>query len=53
VRVLGHGEPHDLSLAEHPHIRILGWEDMDPAEEPPNRWAERLAGAPEVGHTRG
>jgi HD-GYP domain-containing protein (c-di-GMP phosphodiesterase class II) len=53
VRILGHGEPYDLPLCEHRHIRILGWEDMDPVVELPNRWAERLAGAPEAGHARG
>lgn len=39
VRVLGHREPYELALAEHPYIRIVGWEDMDPAPVRPNRWA--------------
>jgi HD-GYP domain-containing protein (c-di-GMP phosphodiesterase class II) len=39
VRVLGHGEPHELPLAEHPYIRIVGWEDMDPTPARPNHWA--------------
>jgi HD-GYP domain-containing protein (c-di-GMP phosphodiesterase class II) len=33
VRVLGDGEPYDLPLAEHPEVRIAGWEDMDVALE--------------------
>jgi HD-GYP domain-containing protein (c-di-GMP phosphodiesterase class II) len=42
VRILGDGEPYDLPLAEHPRIKILGWEDTDaaPAEpKPTRRWA--------------
>ena len=38
VRVLGDGEPYEVSLAEHPELRIVGWEDMDPAPEAPRRW---------------
>jgi HD-GYP domain-containing protein (c-di-GMP phosphodiesterase class II) len=32
VRVLSHGAPHDFSLAEHPRVKIAGWEGMDPPE---------------------
>jgi HD-GYP domain-containing protein (c-di-GMP phosphodiesterase class II) len=39
VRVLGDGEPYELALDEHPAIRILGWEDMDPAPARSRRWA--------------
>jgi HD-GYP domain-containing protein (c-di-GMP phosphodiesterase class II) len=39
VRVLGDGEPYDLALAEHPHVRIRGWEDMDPAPALLRHWA--------------
>ena len=39
VRVLGHGEPHDLPLLDHPHVRIRGWEDMDPAPALLSNWA--------------
>jgi HD-GYP domain-containing protein (c-di-GMP phosphodiesterase class II) len=38
VRVLGDGEPYELPLADHPELRILGWEDMDPAPEHPRHW---------------
>jgi HD-GYP domain-containing protein (c-di-GMP phosphodiesterase class II) len=46
VRVLGDGEPYDLPLADHPRLRIVGWEDADdavgpaPAQpQPAGRWA--------------
>ena len=39
VRVLGHGDPYELALTDHPEIRIVGWEDMDPAPAPPQHWA--------------
>jgi HD-GYP domain-containing protein (c-di-GMP phosphodiesterase class II) len=41
VRVLGDGDPYELPLAEHPELRIVGWEDMDPAPAAsrPQRWA--------------
>jgi HD-GYP domain-containing protein (c-di-GMP phosphodiesterase class II) len=39
VRVLGDGQPYELPLADHPEVRILGWEDMDPAPEHPKRWS--------------
>jgi HD-GYP domain-containing protein (c-di-GMP phosphodiesterase class II) len=39
VRVLGDGDPYELPLSDHPGIRILGWEDMDPAPVRPRRWA--------------
>jgi HD-GYP domain-containing protein (c-di-GMP phosphodiesterase class II) len=39
VRVLGDGDPYELPLADHPEIRIVGWEDMDPAPARPQRWA--------------
>jgi HD-GYP domain-containing protein (c-di-GMP phosphodiesterase class II) len=40
VRVLGHGEPYDLPLADHPEIRIAGWEDMkEPTSPSARRWA--------------
>jgi HD-GYP domain-containing protein (c-di-GMP phosphodiesterase class II) len=39
VRVLGDGEPYELPLAEYPEVRIVGWEDMDPAPARPRRWA--------------
>ncbi len=38
VRVLGDGEPYDLALADHPHVRIRGWEDMDPAPAAVRHW---------------
>jgi HD-GYP domain-containing protein (c-di-GMP phosphodiesterase class II) len=28
VRVVGHGRPYELALADHPELRIAGWEDM-------------------------
>jgi HD-GYP domain-containing protein (c-di-GMP phosphodiesterase class II) len=39
VRVLGDGDPYELSLADHPYLRIVGWEDMDPAPAPRQHWA--------------
>jgi hypothetical protein len=39
VRVLGHGDPYELALTDHPGIRIVGWEDMDPAPARSGRWA--------------
>jgi HD-GYP domain-containing protein (c-di-GMP phosphodiesterase class II) len=39
VRVLGDGEPYELPLAEYPEVRIVGWEDMDPAPTRQSRWA--------------
>jgi HD-GYP domain-containing protein (c-di-GMP phosphodiesterase class II) len=41
VRILGDGDPYEMALADHPEIRILGWEDMDPApaREREQRWA--------------
>jgi HD-GYP domain-containing protein (c-di-GMP phosphodiesterase class II) len=40
VRVLGHGEPYDLPLADHPEIGIAGWEDMkEPTSPSARRWA--------------
>ena len=39
VRVLGDGEPYELALAGERSLRIVGWEDMDPAPAPVQRWA--------------
>jgi HD-GYP domain-containing protein (c-di-GMP phosphodiesterase class II) len=39
VRVLGDGDPYELPLADHPYLRIIGWEDMDPAPAPYQHWA--------------
>jgi HD-GYP domain-containing protein (c-di-GMP phosphodiesterase class II) len=46
VRVLGDGEPYDLPLADHPHVRIRGWEDMDPAPAARHWIVETESGAP-------
>jgi HD-GYP domain-containing protein (c-di-GMP phosphodiesterase class II) len=46
VRVLGDGEPYDLPLADHPHVRIRGWEDMDPAPAARHWLVETESGAP-------
>jgi HD-GYP domain-containing protein (c-di-GMP phosphodiesterase class II) len=35
VRVIGDGAPYDLPLAEHPRLRIVGWEDFAPQERLP------------------
>ena len=45
VRILGDGEPYDLPLADHPRLRIVGWEDASPAPaqaEPAGHWAVGL-----------
>jgi HD-GYP domain-containing protein (c-di-GMP phosphodiesterase class II) len=41
VRILGDGEPYDLPLADNSRIRIVGWDDMDPAPAVPavQHWA--------------
>jgi HD-GYP domain-containing protein (c-di-GMP phosphodiesterase class II) len=39
VRVLGDGDPYELPLLDHPALRIIGWEDMDPAPARVQRWA--------------
>lgn len=39
VRVLGDGDPYEVALADHPEIRIVGWEDMSPAPARERRWA--------------
>jgi HD-GYP domain-containing protein (c-di-GMP phosphodiesterase class II) len=42
VRVIGDGAPYDLPLVDHPRIQIVGWEDMGPALEAPEKvggWA--------------
>jgi HD-GYP domain-containing protein (c-di-GMP phosphodiesterase class II) len=46
VRVLGDGDPYDLPLVDHPHVRIRGWEDMDPAPGPRQWLVGDASGAP-------